>query len=83
MEEDMVVGTAGDAAGGTPDASQQPEPAAGEAAEAAARLPDVTAWLPGNMWLYAVPVILLLILWVFYPVILVLICIILALWWLG
>jgi hypothetical protein len=50
-------------------------------AETAARLPDVAGWLPDNMWLYAVPVILLLFLWLFYPVILVLICIILALWW--
>jgi len=52
--------------------------------EATARWPDVGSWLPGgSVWLYAVPVILLLFLWLFYPVVLVLICIILAIWWLG
>lgn len=52
-------------------------------AKAAARWPDISSFLPGSLWLCAVPVILLLFLWLFYPVILVLICIILALWWLG
>jgi len=56
----------------------------GAADEETARGPDVGPWLPGgSVWLYAVPVILLLFLWLFYPVVLVLICIILAIWWLG
>lgn len=59
------------------------EAAAADPEEAAARWPDVSALMPGSLWLYTVPVILLLFLWLFYPVILVLICIILALWWLG
>lgn len=56
----------------------------GGAEAEAARLPDIGSWLPGgSIWLYAVPVILLLFLWLFYPVILILVCVILMLWLLG
>ncbi len=81
MEENCVIGAVDDTAGAATVESQSPEAAGEVTAEAVTRLPDMTAWLPENMWPYAVPVILLLFLWLFYPVILVLICIILALWW--
>lgn len=78
-EQDAAI-----AAAPAPAAETAAEAGTADAEEAEARWPDVAAFLPGvNLWLYAVPVILLLFLWLFYPVILVLICIILALWWLG
>ncbi len=84
MQEECVVGAVGDEFCGGPAESPPPEAAAGEVTEEeVARLPDATVRLPENMWLYAIPVILLLFLLLFYPVILVLICIILALWWLD
>jgi hypothetical protein len=48
------------------------------------RLPDFVSWLPGgNIWLYSVPVIILLLLWLLYPVALILIvCAIVWLIWL-
>lgn len=49
-----------------------------------ARFPDFMSWLPGgSVWLYSVPVIILLLLWLLYPVALILIiCAILWLFWL-
>jgi len=68
------------AAGGDPECAANPEAAETEAA----RWPELSSWLPdGSLWLYAVPVILLLVLWLFYPAILILVCIILMLWLLG
>jgi len=55
--------------------------AAGVVTATADRLPEFSSWIPcGSVWLYAIPVILLLFLWLFYPVILILIVIILVLW---
>lgn len=66
--------------GGEPECAANPEAAEAEAA----RWPELSSWLPGeSLWLYAVPVILLLILWLFYPAILILVCIILMLWLLN
>jgi hypothetical protein len=82
--EEFVIAATDDCPASAPVEAAAPE--AYEAADVAAaeRWPNVSAWLPGgSVWLYAVPVILLLFLWLFYPVVLVLICIILALWWLG
>lgn len=47
------------------------------------RFPAIASWLPGgDIWLYSVPVIILLLLWLLYPVALILIiCVILWLWW--
>jgi hypothetical protein len=68
------------AVGGEPEGAANPEAAKAEAA----RWPELSSWLAGgSLWLYAVPVILLLVLWLFYPVILILVCIILLLWLLG
>ena len=92
MEEGVIAGPEDIAPDTMPDTTPDTAPyeagdpdtaAAADPEEAAARWPDASAWLPGSLWLHAVPVILLLFLWLFYPVILVLICIILALWWLG
>ena len=87
MEEatviDMGMETAGpglETAGGAPAGADGD----GGAGTGAARLPDVASWLPGgSIWLYAVPVILLLFLWLFYPAILILACVILMLWLLS
>lgn len=85
MDEGIIAGPVIEAPAAEDIAASCPETdVAANTGETADRWPDVAAWLPGeNMWLYAVPVIVLLFLWLFYPVILVLICIILALWWLG
>jgi hypothetical protein len=55
-----------------------------EAEEETARFPDLASWLPGeNIWLFAVPIIIILLLWILYPVAFILIiCVILWLWWL-
>lgn len=84
MEEATVIATGTETAESGPEAGGA-APAGAEGGEntetGAARLPDVTSWLPcGSIWLYAVPVILLLFLWLFYPAILILICVIFMLW---
>ncbi len=79
----MGMETAGpglETAGGAPSGADGD----GDAGTGAARLPDIASCLPGgSVWLYAVPVILLLFLWLFYPAILILVCVILMLWLLG
>ncbi len=49
-----------------------------------ARFPDISSWLPDSgFWLYSVPVIILLLLWILYPIALILIiCAIVWLLWL-
>lgn len=49
-----------------------------------ARFPDFSSWLPDSgFWLYSVPVIILLLLWILYPIALILIiCAIVWLLWL-
>ncbi|MDR7868594.1 MAG: hypothetical protein RIN56_17485 [Sporomusaceae bacterium] len=87
MEEASVVEMGMDTAGPGPEATgDAPAEADGDgcAGTGAARLPDIESWLPGgSIWLYAVPIILLLFLWLFYPAILILACVILMLWLLG
>lgn len=87
MEEATVIETGVETGGpGLEAAGAAPaETDGGGGAEAgAARLPDIASWLPGgSIWLYAVPVILLLFLWLFYPAILILACLILILWLLN
>lgn len=81
-EENVIVpgATEAEAVSGEPECAADPE----AAETAAARLPELSSWLTGgNLWLYAVPVILLLVLWLFYPAILILVCIVLLLWLLG
>lgn len=69
-----------EAGGGAPSGADGSDDAETEAA----RVPDIASWLPcGCIWLYAVPVILLLFLWLFYPAILILVCVILMLWLLS
>lgn len=87
MEEATVIemgtetpGSGPELGGGAPAGTDGNGDAGGEAA----RLPDIASWLPGgSVWLYAVPVILLLFLWLFYPAILILVCVILMLWLLS
>ncbi len=87
MEESTViemgletVAPSPEAIGGTPSGAGE----GGGAVSEAARLPDIATWLScGSFWLYAIPVILLLFLWLFYPAILILVCLILILWLLG
>lgn len=79
--EPAAVSQVADIAAGAAAESVAPE---GSATDAPARFPDVTSWLPGDgIWLYSVPVIILLLLWLLYPVAFILIiCVILWLWWL-
>jgi len=69
--------------GAAPAPAAGPYPPAVAPAAGDGRLPNVGSWLPGgSVWLCAIPVILLLFLWLFYPVVLILIaCIIFLLWW--
>ncbi|MDT8902511.1 hypothetical protein [Anaeroselena agilis] len=87
MEEAIVIATDPVTEASAPQAGTDAFAAAdgGEAAESgAARLPDISSWLPGgSIWLYAIPLVLLLFLWLFYPAILILACIILFLWLLS